>query len=77
MTALDSHGYKQAAQLLRGELTREQAIAAAQQGHRNYAKRQMTWFRREPDVAWLEGFGDDPAIVKQAAELVSRTCVGG
>lgn len=69
--ALDSLGYKQAAQLLRGELTRDQAIAAAQQGHRNYAKRQMTWFRREPEVAWLEGFGDDPAIVKQAAELIS------
>lgn len=71
VTALDSLGYKQASHLLRGELTREQAIAAAQQGHRNYAKRQMTWFRREPDVAWLEGFGDDPAIVKQAADLVS------
>ena len=68
---LESLGYKQAAQFLRGELTREQAIAAAQQGHRNYAKRQMTWFRREPDVDWLEGFGDAPAIAKQAAELVS------
>ncbi len=77
VTALDSHGYKQAVQFLRGELTREQAIAVTQQGHRNYAKRQMTWFRREPDVAWLEGFGDDPAIVRQAADLVSRTRVAG
>jgi len=76
-TALDSLGYKQAAQFLRGELTREQAIAAAQQGHRNYAKRQMTWFRREPEVVWLEGFGDDAAIVEQAAELVSHTGVAG
>ncbi len=70
-TPLGSLGYKQAAQFLGGELTREQAIAAAQQGHRNYAKRQMTWFRREPDVAWLDGFGDDPAIARKAAELVS------
>jgi len=68
---LESLGYRQAAQFLRGELTRDQAIAAAQQGHRNYAKRQMTWFRREPDVRWLEGFGDDSAIVGQAANLVS------
>ena len=67
-TPLESLGYKQAAQFLRGELTREQAVAAAQQGHRNYAKRQMTWFRREPDVRWLDGFGDDPAIARQAAE---------
>ena len=68
---LESLGYKQAAQFLRGEATREQAIAAAQQGHRNYAKRQMTWFRREPDVVWLEGFGDAPEIAEQAAKLVS------
>lgn len=61
-----SLGYKQAAQLLRHELTRDQAIAAAQQAHRNYAKRQMTWFRREPDVHWLDGFGDDPRIQREA-----------
>ena len=71
VTPLESLGYKQAAQFLRGEVTREQAIAAAQQGHRNYSKRQMTWFRREPDVVWLEGFGDAPEIAKQAAKLVS------
>ncbi|MGA2902644.1 MAG: tRNA (adenosine(37)-N6)-dimethylallyltransferase MiaA [Candidatus Korobacteraceae bacterium] len=71
VTALDSLGYKQAIQFLRGELTLEQAIAAAQQGHRNYAKRQITWFRREPEIVWLEGFGDDPAIVQQAADLVA------
>jgi tRNA dimethylallyltransferase len=68
---LESLGYRQAGQYLRGELTLEQAIAAAQQGHRNYAKRQMTWFRREPDVIWLQGFGDDPETASRAAEVVS------
>ncbi len=68
--SLASLGYKQAVQLLRGELTRDQAIVAAQQAHRNYAKRQMTWFRREPEVRWLRGFGDDGAIQKQAIVLV-------
>ena len=63
---LTSLGYKQALQFLRGELDRESALAAAQQGHRNYAKRQMTWFRREPDVHWLAGLGDDPAIQTEA-----------
>jgi tRNA dimethylallyltransferase len=67
---LASLGYKQAVQLLRGELTREQAIQAAQQAHRNYAKRQMTWFRREPEVEWLNGFGDDAGIQRDAVELV-------
>ena len=65
---LTSLGYKQATQFLRGELTREQAIQSAQQGHRNYAKRQMTWFRREPDVTWLNGFGDNPEIQQMAVE---------
>jgi tRNA dimethylallyltransferase len=69
---LSSLGYRQARMFLRGELTREQAIAAAQQGHRNYAKRQMTWFRREPGVFWLEGFGDDGEIQRLAAEKVHR-----
>lgn len=64
--AFDSLGYRQARAVLRGEMTREQAITTAQQGHRNYAKRQMTWFRREPEVHWLTGFGTDPAVLKQA-----------
>ena len=64
---LTSLGYKQALQFLRGELDRESALRAAQQGHRNYAKRQMTWFRHEPDVRWFAGFGDNPAV--QAAGI--------
>jgi len=67
---LASLGYKQAVQLLRGELTREQALQAAQQAHRNYAKRQMTWFRREPEVVWLKGFGDDEEIQQRAFRSV-------
>jgi tRNA dimethylallyltransferase len=68
---LSSLGYKQAMQHLRGELSLEQAIVAAQQGHRNYAKRQMTWFRREPDVHWIAGFGSDPAVQDEVLGLVS------
>jgi len=63
---LSSLGYKQALQFLRGELDRGSALRAAQQGHRNYAKRQMTWFRREPEVHWFAGFGDDPAVQSAA-----------
>jgi tRNA dimethylallyltransferase len=66
---LSSLGYKQAVQFLRGELTREQAIHAAQQAHRNYAKRQMTWFRREPGVHWLRGFGDETNIQSEAEAI--------
>lgn len=67
---LMSLGYKQAIMMLRGDLSLEEAIAATQQGHRNYAKRQGTWFRREPDVHWLNGFGDTAQIAEQARCLV-------
>jgi len=69
---LETIGYKQVVQLLRGELDVKQAIAAVQQAHRNYAKRQMTWFRREPEVEWISGFGDDPGVIERAAGLVEK-----
>lgn len=69
--AFDSLGYRQARAVMRGEMSREEAIAAAQRGHRNYAKRQQTWFRREPEVHWLAGFGCDPVVVDAAGELVA------
>lgn len=68
----DSLGYRQARQLLAGELTEVEAIEAAQKGHRNYAKRQLTWFRREPEVRWLPGFGDDPEMQRMAIEAVAN-----
>ncbi len=68
--ALDSLGYKQALAALAGTLSLEEAIKSAQQGHRNYAKRQMTWFRREPNVQWLEDFGDAPDALNRATALV-------
>jgi tRNA dimethylallyltransferase len=70
--ALGSLGYKQAAQYLAGGISLSEAISATQQGHRNYAKRQMTWFRREPDVHWLSGFGNDSSMVQRAGELIQR-----
>ena len=70
---LASLGYRQAVEFLRGDFSREQALEAAQQAHRNYAKRQMTWFRREPEVTWLNGFGSDPQIQRAATDLVKAS----
>jgi tRNA dimethylallyltransferase len=53
----ESHGYKQTLQLIRGELNLHNAVFYAQRNTRNYAKRQMTWFRREAGAEWLKGFG--------------------
>jgi tRNA dimethylallyltransferase len=70
--ALTSLGYAQASAVLRGDFSVEQAIVAAQQGHRNYAKRQGTWFRREPAMQWLAGFGDDAALQSQALRTATQ-----
>ena len=68
--ALDSLGYRQAQSVLLKGISEKVAIAEAQQGHRNYAKRQLTWFRREPSVHWIEAFGDEPLTIQTAAELL-------
>lgn len=73
LRALDSLGYRQARAVLRGEISEADAIAATRQAHRNYAKRQLTWFRKEPDVHWLAGFGDDAAINAQAGALIESS----
>ena len=65
---LGSLGYAQAVAALKGEISLKQAIAEAQQGHRNYAKRQLTWFRRDPRIHWLTGFGADPVIQAEALQ---------
>jgi len=67
--ALGSLGYAQTLAVLRGEMSREQALAATQQGHRNYAKRQGTWFRRETGMHWLHGFGDDASVRDEAISI--------
>lgn len=67
---LDSLGYRQACAVLAGTLTLEAGIGVAQQGHRNFAKRQLTWFRREPEVRWIEAFGGSEETVRISTELV-------
>jgi tRNA dimethylallyltransferase len=69
---LGSLGYKQAVQHLRREISASVALWSSQQGHRNYAKRQLTWFRREPEVKWFASFGDDPAVQRDVMELVAQ-----
>ncbi len=70
--ALSSLGYAQAMAVLAGEITREEAVAQTQQGHRNYAKRQMTWFRRDSEMHWLAGLGGEEAVMAEAISMVGR-----
>jgi tRNA dimethylallyltransferase len=62
----DFIGYRELRAVSQGRLTLEEARAAIQQATRRYAKRQLTWFRREHGVHWLVGFGDDPLLQHEA-----------
>ena len=69
---LSSLGYAQAVAVLQGRLTVAAAISAAQQSHRNYAKRQGTWFRKEPGIHWLAGCGEEIAVWTEARKRVVK-----
>jgi len=70
--ALGAHGYRRVVEYLRGERNLESAIEQTKLDVRHYAKRQLTWFRREPGVRWLEGFGDDPQTQRELLMLLSH-----
>jgi tRNA dimethylallyltransferase len=61
-SALGAHGYRRVVEHLRGARTLESAIEQTKLDVRHYAKRQLTWFRREAGVEWVEGFGEDPSV---------------
>jgi tRNA dimethylallyltransferase len=63
-------GYAELRAHLQGKLNREEASKKIQQATRRFAKRQITWFRREPGVHWLAGFGDAPEIGEAALDLL-------
>jgi tRNA dimethylallyltransferase len=63
-------GYRQALAVARGALGVAEAIESTQIETRQYAKRQMTWFRRDQDVRWLHGFGHRPETRQSGVRLV-------
>src|SRR2546426_2296658 len=63
--ALGAHGYRRVVEYLSGKRDLDSAIEQTKLDVRHYAKRQLTWFRHEPGVEWLDGFGDDPTVQEQ------------
>jgi tRNA dimethylallyltransferase len=70
--AFDFIGYRELRAVVRGRMKREEARSLIQQATRRYAKRQMTWFRREAAVHWCEGFGDDPQVQAKSLQQLSQ-----
>jgi tRNA dimethylallyltransferase len=68
--ALGAHGYRRVVEYLRGKRDLVSAIEQTRQDVRNYAKRQLTWFRRESGADWFQGFGEDPAVQSSVLQLI-------
>jgi tRNA dimethylallyltransferase len=66
-SALGAHGYRRVVEHLQGRRTLESAVEQTKLDVRHYAKRQLTWFRREPGVEWIEGFGEDTRVQEEVA----------
>jgi tRNA dimethylallyltransferase len=77
--ALTGHGYAEAARHLAGEWSVEEAIEVTARRVRRYARRQMSWFRRDRRIAWLDARdrpADDPPLVRQGTDLLNRLRLG-
>ena len=70
---MSGHGYREAARHLAGEWSLEEAIALTARRTRQYAKRQLTWFRRDQRILWIQAGdrpADDPRLVQEAARIL-------
>jgi len=72
-SALGAHGYRRVVEYLKGERDLPSAIEQTRRDVRHYAKRQLTWFRQEPGVEWVNGFGDDPAVQRTVVEQLGQS----
>lgn len=72
-SALGAHGYRRVVEHLNGARDLNSAIEQTKLDVRHYAKRQLTWFRQEPGVEWIDGFGEGPAVQRQVLDLLSNS----
>ena len=68
--AFETIGYRQALALVEGRMSLPEALEEMQRDTRRYAKRQLTWWRRERDVRWVSGFGNDETVVRSILDTV-------
>jgi tRNA dimethylallyltransferase len=76
---MTGHGYREALRVLAGEWPLERAVEVTARHTRQYAKRQLSWFRRDPRIVWLDAGerpADDAELVERAVDLLRRMLAG-
>jgi tRNA dimethylallyltransferase len=71
--ALGAHGYRRVVELIQGKRDLPSAIEQTKLDVRHYAKRQLTWFRREPGAEWFDGFGEAESTVSAVLEALQTS----
>lgn len=74
--AFKAIGYRQAAEYLEGQIPLSQAIESTQQESRRYAKRQLTWFRADPEILWLDGCLDFDELIAKSSVAIQGFLAG-
>ena len=74
--ALGAHGYRRVVEFLNGIRDYQSAIEQTKLDVRHYSKRQLTWFRREPDVEWVEGFGQERSVQEHVLSRIKLLIEG-
>ncbi|MFN2533161.1 MAG: tRNA (adenosine(37)-N6)-dimethylallyltransferase MiaA [Pyrinomonadaceae bacterium] len=70
--ALGAHGYRRVVEYLQNKRDLSSAIEQTKLDIRHYAKRQLTWFRHEPDVEWLDGFGEENRVLEMVLNALNE-----
>lgn len=70
-TAMQGLGYKEVVSYLKGELTYEAMVEKLKMETRRYAKRQLTWFRKDKNIIWIDGLADKQTNIKRILEEYS------
>lgn len=74
-TASAAIGYKEVLPCILGKCNKEEAVDKLKQATRRYAKRQLTWFRRDKEINWIfvDDFNDFDGVIEKGAEIISES----
>jgi len=72
LKALQTLGYREVIRYLRDETSEQEMLEEIQQYTRQYAKRQMTWFRKDPEIIWVDSSTESGKVLRSIDNFIQR-----